>query len=323
MPFTRPPSGDGSASLWLSKLSPNDKPWDIHRASAETVSYLYKQIGYDRYSERTQGCSKWLEFGLRTAETGEMTLKLFMARFCRTRHCPVCQWRRSLMWRARFLRVMPAIIAAHLTARYVFLTLTVRNCPVEELRETVKEMNNAWNRLRGRKQFPAIGFVRSLEVTRNTKDGTAHPHFHCLLMVSPSYFTGRQYLSQAKWTDLWKDCLKVDYTPVVNVKAVKPKKGTDISDTNALVPALCETLKYSVKEADLVADAHWLQEITKQLHKVRSIAVGGIFKDYLSEEDPEDLIHGDIDPDESLENAPKLIFDWSTIIKRYGKRSEP
>lgn len=313
------PTGEiGSDSLYLSELFPHDKPWDIHRASAEIVSGLYKDIGYDRYHQRITECSRWLEFALKASETGEMGLKLFSTGFCRVRHCPVCQWRRSLMWRARFLKVMPSVVRDYPNARYIFLTLTVRNCPVTELRQTVKLMNGAWKRLIGRKNFPGIGFVRSLEVTRG-KDGTAHPHFHALLMVKPSYFsTG--YLSQKAWTELWQSCLKVDYNPVVNIKVVKPKKGVDIGEVDALVPAICETLKYSVKTEDLVADPEWLGEITRQLFKTRAISVGGILKEYLSEDDPDDLIHGDLEPEEGLENAPKLIFDWAEIVKRYAAR---
>jgi plasmid rolling circle replication initiator protein Rep len=215
---------------------------------------------------------------------------------------------------------MPSVVRDYPKSRYIFLTLTVKNCPVTELRQAVKLMNNAWSKLTRRKNFPAIGFVRSLEVTRG-KDGTAHPHFHALLMVTPSYFTGRQYLSQKAWTELWQSCLKVDYNPVVNVKKVKPKKGVDVAgEVDALVPAICETLKYSVKTEDLVADPEWLEEITRQLHKTRAISVGGILKEYLSEDDPDDLIHGDLEPEDDLENAPKLIFDWAEIVKRYAAR---
>jgi len=306
----------------LSDLSIKDKPWDTHRANADIISRLYAEIGYDRYSERTSECSQWLQFALQeTFETGVMSLKLYSARFCRVRFCPVCQWRRSFMWRARFLKAMPAILEAHPTARYLFLTLTIKNCPVEELRETIKLMNGAWQKLTQRKQFPATGFVRSLEVTRNSKEGSAHPHFHCLLMVRSSYFK-KGYLSQETWTKLWQDCLKVDYTPIVNVKAIKPRKeGIDVNNVDSLVPALCETLKYSVKEDDLIADKGWLKEITKQMYKVKSISVGGIFREYLSEDEPEDLIHPSEDS-EDLKDTPKLVFDWSAIIKKYTKRSD-
>jgi len=315
------PTGEiRSDSLFLSELSPHDKPWHIHRASAEIVSDLYRQIGYDRYDERMRECSQWLEFALQTAERGEMSLKLFSARFCRVRHCSICQWRRALMWRARFLKVMPAVIRDYPSAGYIFLTLTVNNCPVTELRENIKSMNKAWKRLIGRKNFPAIGFVRSLEVTKEKKrEGYAHPHFHCLLMVPPSY-SGRNYLSQKKWRELWQSCLGVDYDPWVHIKRVKPWKDFDAGSVEALVPAICEVLKYTVKEEDLVADPEWLGEITRQLHKLRAVSVGGVLKDYLSEDEPEDLIHGDLEPEEGLEDLPKLIFDWSEIVKKYAAR---
>jgi len=340
MPISNPTGEIGSDSLFLSEPSPHDnlvpksksriyltdvslgdKPWDVHKRTAEIVSRLYSSLGYDRYADRIQECSKWLEFALTAAETGECSFKLFSARFCRCRHCPVCQWRRSLMWRARILKVMPSVLQDYPTARYIHLTLTIRNSPVTELRETIKLINSAWSKLTRRKNFPAIGFVKSLEVTKEQKrDGYAHPHFHCFLMVRSSYFsTG--YLSKDKWIELWQDCLKVDYKPSISIDVVKPRQGADIGEIEGLVWAVCETLKYTVKEQDLVADSEWLGEVTRQLHKLRAVSVGGVLKDYLSEDDPEDLIHGDVESDEGLESATKLIFDWATEIKRYATRN--
>jgi plasmid rolling circle replication initiator protein Rep len=223
------------------------------------------------------------------------------------------------MWRARFFGILPRLLADYPSARFIFLTLTVRNCPLSELRDTLAWMNKSWKRFIGRKQFPAIGFVKSVEVTRNRKDDSAHPHFHCLLMVESSYFVGRRYLSQAKWQELWKEALRADYTPIVNVKAIKPKKVEGDSQ-EALMIAVCETLKYSVKEDDLVHDKDWLVELTSQLHKTRAIAVGGLMKEYLSENEPEDLIHTDGESEEELADSLKLIFDWSAYIRRYIKQ---
>jgi len=45
----------------------------------------------------------------------------------------------------------------------------------------------------------------------------------------------------------------------------------------------------------------WLAELTRQLHKTRSIALGGIFKEYLSEDEPEDLINADIEEETDLD----------------------
>ena len=110
-------------------------------------------------------------------ETGETRLRLREAHFCRVRHCPVCQWRRSLMWQARFYQSLPKLVTEHPKARWLFLTLTVRNCPITELGETLTAMNAAWQRLKDRKEFrPVLGWVRTTEVTRG-KDGSARPAF--------------------------------------------------------------------------------------------------------------------------------------------------
>jgi hypothetical protein len=113
------------------------------------------------------------------------------------------------------------------------LTLTVRNCSVLDLRRTILDMNRAWDRLVKRKAWPALGYVRSLEITRG-KDGSAHPHFHCLLAVPPGYFVGRKYLSTAKWAALWRDALRIDYTPICEVHAVKPRPWTRLRQESPL-----------------------------------------------------------------------------------------
>jgi plasmid rolling circle replication initiator protein Rep len=323
MKDSQPSEGD---SFYLSELSSRDKPWDTHRASADEIQNLYKLTQYDRYSERIDACSKWLDFALKASDEGELKLKLKKAKFCRVRHCPVCQWRRSLMWRARFFQALPEVQKNYPTGRWIFLTLTVRNCPLSELKKTLTWMNKGWKRLTERKDFPALGWVKSVEVTRNPDDGSAHPHFHCLMLVPSRYFKNG-YISQAKWRELWQACLKTEYLPVVNVKSVKgnsAKSNGNLNDASEVAKAVCETLKYSVKESDLLADPDWLIELTKQLHKTRAIALGGVLKEYLSEDDPEDLINTEEEnDDESLdESDSSLIFDWADNVRRYKKRKE-
>lgn len=221
---------------YLTVVSPQDKPWDIHRLQSEEVSEIFT-LGmphHQRQAQRMSECANNLEFGyvLESTGTGELKFKLKQTWFCRVRFCPICQWRRSLMWVGRFHCAFPRIFADHPEMRYLLLTLTVRNCPILELRSTVDGMNKAWDRMIKRKAWPALGFVRSLEITRG-KDGSAHPHFHCLLALPPSYF-GSKYLSTAKWADLWKDSLRVDYTPICDVRIIKPKKWEKLRKTSAL-----------------------------------------------------------------------------------------
>jgi plasmid rolling circle replication initiator protein Rep len=310
---------DGSTAF-LADISPKDKPWDIHKGQSRDVAALYAAADYGRLSERVTPCSDRLGFGWhRQPETGEQKIRLRAARFCRVRFCPTCQWRRSLMWTARFLRALPAIETDFPKARYVFLTLTVKNCPVSDLKATLTEMNRAWQRLSQKKVWPAIGFVRSVEVTRGA-DGSAHPHFHALLMVQGSYFQGKYYLSQKDWSELWQKALKVDYCPVVDVRAIKPNPKRSEGNFSPVQSALAETLKYSVKPDDLVTDQDWLAELTKQLHKTRAVTLGGVFKNYLSEEEPEDLINTDeLDFEGLIDTGETITFGWIEKLKRYQK----
>lgn len=316
-----PESNSGDCS-YLSDISPGDKPWDAHRAFADQIQTLYSAAKLDRYAERIKRCGQTLEFALTTSDIGEVALKLRSAHFCRVRHCPVCQWRRSLKWRAKFFQAMPDITAAYPKHRWLFLTLTARNCQLTELRSTLVSMNKAFKRLTELSRWPGVGWIKSVEVTRNADTGYAHPHFHCLLLVPASYFT-HGYIKQAEWQDLWHQSLRSDYEPIVNVKAVKsrlrdPNNRQPLNIIDEVAAAVCETLKYSVKEADLIADPDWLAELTNQLHKTRAIAVGGVLRQYLKDEsDNDDLVNIDESGVETTPDDPKLWFGWREAIKRY------
>ena len=293
--------------LYLSSVSPGDKPWDKHRGFADRVQSHYAGSKFEKYAERISFCSQLLEFGLNAAEDDTIRLKLRSAKFCRVRHCPVCQWRRSLMWKAKAYQVLPKIVSKYPDHRWLFMTLTQKNVPVTELRETLTQMNKGFKRMVERKAFPAIGWLRSMEVTRG-RDGNAHPHFHCLLMVPRSYF-GRNYLKQVEWMQLWRESMRLDYNPIMDIQAVR--EGISPS---SLIP---ELLKYCTKESDMVADREWFLELTSQLHKMRAIATGGVLKEHLREleEEPDDLIgEGD---DELGEDYGRLLFGWKRSEKRY------
>lgn len=314
-------------SLGLTDYSSRDAPWDTHRGQTDDVAGLYAaSVEFERYAERMASCSGRLRFGWDTCQdSGESSLKLREAHFCRVRHCPTCQWRRSLMWQARFYQALPAIVQEHPKARWIFVTLTVRNCDVSQLGNTLSDMNKAFQRLKDRKEFkPVLGWIRTTEVTKG-KDGSAHPHFHCLLMVPPSWFKGSTYVKHSRWVDLWQDCLRVPYRPNVDVRTVKPKapKGEQspgIDGTiDALQGAVAETLKYSTKPSDMTdqeGSDGWFLELTRQTHKRRFIATGGALKDVLKldDETDDDLA---LSEGEGSDDGSRLAFDWKTGKRRY------
>lgn len=286
-------SDDKTQLQFLSDVSLQDKPWDSHKAFCDDVSVpllASEKLSHQKQGKRINECSQNLEFGwvLVSTGTGELKLRLKYAWFCRVRYCPICQWRRALMWVSRFFDAFPRIYAAYPTMRYIMLTLTVRNCAISELRAVVDLMSKSFQRLSQRKDFPALGFVRSLEVTRG-KDGSAHPHFHVLLAVPPSYF-GHSYLSKDKWSVLWLESLHLEksetdwardwfgllseqegilnalnpdrkkyaknkYLPVCDVRIVKEKlkkaklvEGLPLSETESTMPEPMKALMSAITE---------------------------------------------------------------------------
>lgn len=304
------------------------------------------EIHHQKQAKRIRECSLTLEMGWVGLTADQLVLKLKSAYFCRVRNCPVCQWRRAKMWSARFFEAFPLIYADHPKMRYIFLTLTVANCHVSELRSTVKQMTSAWDRMSRRKNFPALGFVRSLEVTtekdeyRNSKNDYSdkpkkgyslirkarpdycHPHFHVLIAVPASYFNGRAYVTKEDYAAMWQHALRVDYKPVVDIRIVKAKEtpeevteieiDEDVAAFEALKAAIVEVVKYTVKPSDMVSSASWFLELVNQLHRTRAVALGGIFKEYLKVDDD-----GGVTPTEKEGNFGGLLFDWKDEFKRY------
>lgn len=309
--------GDSMSNFYLSDLSSKDKPWDKHRLQSDQVEALYRAANFGDRAQKVSICAQYLVFAYATNDQGERNLRLRAAKFCRQRQCPVCQWRVSLMWKARFYRALPPLLQDYPKARFILLTLTVRNCPIDELRATIIHLNSSWQRLTQRKAFPGDGYFKAIEITRGA-DGSAHPHIHALIMVKPSYFKGGNYLSQLSWRDLWKKSARLEYDPQVDVRAVHHSRKSLDSD-HPVAGAVREVFKYTVKPDDLVHDADWLAQLTIQMHGVRSTSVGGVLRKYLSNSPPEDedLIHGDEPTNESKPDDPRAGFAWRPDEARY------
>ncbi len=318
-------------TLALSDFSEKDKKWDYQRGNTQSIGTMYDAKGkFSKLGERMGKCSATLAFAESVnPETGECGLKLRSAMFCKVRACPVCQWRRGMRNIARFYERMPLVVAAYPEASWLFLTLTVRNPEMCDLRSTLGDMNKAWQRMIQRKAWPAQGFIRTTEITKG-KDGNPHPHFHALLLVRPGYFKGGVYLSQAAWSEMWCDALRADYMPVVHVQKVKATSDkAKLAEANgdslaALSAAVAETLKYSVKPEDMLTDAAFLYGITDQLHKLRFLATGGILKDFLSDEiSDEEMIKtgSEEEPGDEAPETPSLFFGWKTNERKYRKVS--
>ncbi len=128
------------------------------------------------------------------------------------------------MWQARIYQSLPRIVADYPDARWMFLTLTVRNCAIGELGVALIGMKDAFQRLKDLKEVrPVQGWIRTTEVPGGS-DGSAHRVFHTLMMVPPGMLNGKCYVRNDLWVLWWREWLRVDYDPYVDVRAVKPRK---------------------------------------------------------------------------------------------------
>lgn len=315
------------------RLDEKNEKWDSKKFNNETVFEAIKQIVDNEKNQikkkkiskllRLEECAFWLEYKKLKIKDNEGQIRLLnRASFCRVRHCPICQWRRSMKIRAKmFNRVLP-YLEENKDIRLIFLTLTIENCRSWEIRKTIKEMNKAWGKFRRTRKFERTfkGYIKTTEITRNSKNNTAHPHFHVILATNETYFkkvrerTDKDnYYTQKEFTNLWKKSLQVLYDPVIDVKAIKKEETTK---------SFLETTKYMTKSADLIKDLSFFSDYILETDKLRFFSTGGIFKELLKDiEDDQDLVNIDDEKQEIDDDSVDYIemFNYNQTKKYYTR----
>ncbi|MGO2618202.1 MAG: protein rep, partial [Lactococcus cremoris] len=235
----------------LKDVRKNGKTFDWRGKKIKNLYYAdLLEILHFKKANNVYGCADELIFKM----TDEGYLRLHQVWFCKSKLCPLCNWRRSLKMSYQNEQIISEAINQYPKARFLFLTLTVKNVyDGKELDKTLKEMTNGFRKLMKYKKVSKnmIGYLRATEVTINELDNSFHPHFHILLMIKPTYFKNSEnYLNQEEWTSLWKKAMRIDYIPVVDVRAVKGKDG----NKNSVKKAVLETSKYPVKDSDYLTN---------------------------------------------------------------------
>lgn len=214
----------------------------------------------------------------------------------------MCSWRRSLKIFGQTSKVMNKALEEK-EYRFLFLTLTCKNVDGEDLSNQIDELFKAFTKITRRKTFKQSvkGWFRALEVTH--KD----------------------------WVELWKSCLKIDYDPLVNIKAFKAgtKEETEKS--------IAEVAKYAIKDDDLIIknengqvdekltdDAVFI--LDKALANRRLVAFGGRLKEIQQQLKLDDMENGDLintdNEDEQLRDDLKFvieIYHWKVGYNQYIK----
>lgn len=260
----------------------------------------YERIGKKESKVKSlRDCGAWLEFAVPLKDTQVSTIDSFVpdvsselgavlhnANFCRDRLCPMCSWRRSLKIFGQVSQIMDFIEKQDNKYRFLFLTLTVRNCSGSELPDVITKMQKAFHKFHHYKRFndSIKGFFKVLEVTHNTEyykfkyvknNGkrrklymadentgcripnpsydTYHPHYHVILAVNDSYFNSRasSYIKQPEWLAMWQKAYGDPTITQVDVRVCKPKEveqdGSAVS--NALNSLTSSSDTISMKSA--------------------------------------------------------------------------
>lgn len=292
-----------------------DRNWRGRKVLSLKLADIFEDLGYKKsLVERVQTCGDVLRFIRR--EDG--SLKLYQAYFCKNKLCPMCNWRRSMKYSYQTSRIVDEAIKQKPKARFLFLTLTVKNVEGEALNSTISQLTKSFDRLfrRAKVKKNLLGYLRSVEVTHNEDDNSYHPHIHILMMVRPSYFQSKKdYITQKEWGDMWSQSLKVDYTPMLDIRTVKETgKG--------LRGAVLETAKYPTKPIKMdIGNKQVVDDLYNGLYRKRQLGYGGLFKIIKKQLALDDVENGDLvhtsDDKENISKGTEIVAIWNANKQNY------
>lgn len=318
-------------------------PWKEKKLMNERICNMFHNIAVRRAAAelpplmsqatfaRLRDCGTFLQFAV--DEAGKK--RLHRANFCGVRLCPLCQWRRSLIQFHATQEQVSWILERQPDTRFLFVTVTLRNCPPEQLADTLDRLVQGFGRmvnqasrlqrsiLMKRLHRTLLGSSRAVEVTYNTRTREMHPHIHAILAVKPSYFTNRNnYLSQQQWVQLWQEAARLDYAPSVDVRAIDATSPKIVAEASKYSAKLSNIVReYENPEESELAE-HALESMYLALRGRRLIALTGIFRDAkraLRQEDTEtrsDLIHVD-DEQDDFKPVEYQLFVWRACVGAY------
>lgn len=304
------------------------EPFTKHRRFNTPIArQLAKDSETAWLAKRIANCSSRIALDVEVPDGFEPVAHLKGAKVCDARLCPFCEWRRTKAWRRRLITGLEQFHEAKPKWRAVFLTLTVKNCRLGDLRATLKDMQAGWNRFRGLSFFPTSYWFKRTEITVGAGPAgsaflnggyTAHPHFHVLLLVPPSYF-GKRYVKQSEWQKQWQMAMRLDYPPVVDIRSAKTKSTSGSSAIDASRDAAIEAAKYASKATHLLELGDALTEFHFETQNVRYYSVSKDLKAYIKAGDINKAEMMDESNPDASGDVPMLngIANWFEDTQEY------
>ncbi|SVM07254.1 protein rep [Klebsiella pneumoniae] len=164
----------------------------LNRRKAENLklSSIYQKIGQADRAHRVAFCCSYRYM---LVDSEQRAHNVHTVR-CRDRHCVECAKIKSWIYQSRLKRTaIEKIKSDFKTDEFLFLTFTVKNPKVTQMRKNMRAMSRAFGmflQLKGMKNI-FRGGIRTFEVTRNYAErlkNHCHPHIHAIAQTQQNPF---------------------------------------------------------------------------------------------------------------------------------------
>ena len=191
----------------------------IHKVDVE--EYNDRRARYLRHVRRSKSavkeCSRWFDVDYYAFQGVKDIKRTFT---CSNKFCDGCQ---AAVAQQRYEKFTPVLDTLQKTYDIAHIVLTVPNCLPRQLEPVVDRMYECRKYLirylSGTKKIRNIDFekygfqggVSALEITRNEKDGTYHPHFHCAFVFrkGSGVFGRRKHVNSYSFNNTDKDACRL------------------------------------------------------------------------------------------------------------------
>lgn len=295
------------------------RKWTEKKSQNLIISEKMIDAGFKKRGYLMRECGTFLQYKM-CPDCGKSFVS--STNLCRDRLCPTCSWRLSLKRFAEMCCVVNTLSELDLSC-VGFLTLTVKNCRPENLRYTLKKMNEDWNRMLSGRRLSGmlLGWAKSIEITYNEENNTFHPHFHVIVLFDNFLGEGE---TNRFFRGAWSKACRLPYEPITDFRMIDGKKETTTSENDKIYNAILETFKYSVKDSELAnMPMTTFRQFVTAIHGLRMTSYGGIIKQARKElgmkDNEEEENEGEIGRTKCDCGAEllKMVCEWSFSEKQY------
>lgn len=225
---------------------------------------------------------------------------------CHSRFCPMCSKAKNRRIFYSFREKIDLFLDKN-KCHFLALTLTIRDFDIEKIEEKINLLNNSFKRLITKKNIKLIieGYIKSIEIKYKEKStNNTNAHIHCLLAIKPSAKT-HNYIKINDLKTLWKEALRVSYTPSIDIDYIYRTKKTNANLQNKLFKIInyeskpFQTQTSDIKEKDYIS---WLSKLSILIKGKRLFTTSKSFKELIQ-------VRPKKNPNSDLSELTRKIWD--------------